>query len=409
MDKKYSFPKSRMKILLLEAIHPAAKEQFEQAGYQAEILPSALDEESLIDAVQDVHLLGIRSKTKISEKVLDRAKSLLAVGCFCIGTDQVDLRQAAIRGVPVFNAPFSNTRSVAELTMAEVVMLARQASYKSQLMHEGKWNKSAEGCVEIRNKTLGIIGYGHIGPQVGLLAEAFGMKVIFYDISVKLPLGNAKQLNSMRELLQQADFITLHVPDTPQTKNLISAKEISSIKKGAFLLNLSRGNVVNLQALAEALKNKHIAGAALDVFPEEPSSNTDPFKCELCGMQNVILTPHIGGSTAEAQHNIGIEVTSSLIKYTDTGSSSGAVNFPQVELPVLHSSHRVLNIHRNVPGVLSNITAIVAGMGCNIRSQYLSTSNDIGYLIMDVEQGLSRDVKQKIDRLETSIRTRLLF
>ncbi len=407
--KKHSFPKSKIKILLLEAVHPVTKECFSQSGYKAEILTPALSEKELIKAVADVHILGIRSKTQVTAKVLEAAKSLMAVGCFCIGTNQVDLSSAAEKGVVVYNAPFSNTRSVAELTLAEIVMLARQASFKSQLLHSGKWNKSADGCVEIRNKTLGIIGYGHIGPQVGVLAEAFGMKVVFYDISTKLPLGNARQLTSLKELLKMSDFITLHVPETPQTKNMISQSEFEQMKKGSFLLNLSRGSVVNIKDLVRALKSKHLLGAAIDVFPEEPASNKDPFNSELCGMDNVILTPHIGGSTAEAQYNIGIEVANSIIKYIDTGSTSGAVNFPQVELPVLDDSHRVLNIHKNVPGVLSNITSIVATMGCNIKSQFLSTNNDIGYLIMDVDRDLSRNVKNKIDELDTSIKTRLLF
>lgn len=407
--KKHSFPKSKVKILMLEAVHPVTKEYFKEAGYSVEILPSALSEKELIKIIPEVHLLGIRSKTQVNSKVLDAAKNLLAVGCFCIGTNQVDLEHAGSNGVAVYNAPFSNTRSVAELTMAEIVMLARQAAHKSQLLHAGKWNKSAEGCVEIRNKTLGVIGYGHIGPQIGLLAEAFGMKVIFYDISTKLPLGNAKQVPSLKTLLNNSDFVSLHVPETPQTKNMITQTELSQMKKGSFLLNLARGTVVNIKDLVRALKSKHIAGAGIDVFPEEPDSNSDPFVSELCGLDNVILTPHIGGSTVEAQYNIGIEVASSMIKYIDNGTTSGSVNFPQVELPVLADSHRVLNIHKNVPGVLSNITSIVAGMGCNIKSQYLSTTNDIGYLIMDVGQDLSRNVKSKIDELDTSIKTRLLF
>jgi D-3-phosphoglycerate dehydrogenase len=406
---KHSFPKSKVKVLLLEGVHPVSKEYFAEAGYKAEILPSALNEKELLKIIPEVHLLGIRSKTNISEKVIEAGKNLLAIGCFCIGTNQVALEKAASGGVVVYNAPFSNTRSVAELTMAEIVMLARQAAHKSNLMHSGKWNKSAEGCVEIRNKTLGIIGYGHIGPQLGLLAEAFGMKVIFYDISNKLPLANSRQVSTLKELLKNSDFVSLHVPETPQTKNMIGQSELEMMRKGSFFLNLSRGTVVVIKDLVKALKSRHLAGAALDVFPQEPDSNSEPFESELRGLDNVILTPHIGGSTQEAQYNIGIEVASSLIKYTDTGSTSGAVNFPQVELPVLAESHRVLNIHKNVPGVLSNITSIVASMGCNIKSQYLSTYNDIGYLIMDVDCELSRGVKSKIDELETSIKTRLLF
>lgn len=409
MARQHSFPKSKVKVLLLEGIHPITVERFKEAGYKAELIPQALTEKDLIEVIPSVHILGIRSKTKITSKVLAASKHLLAIGCFCIGTDQVELGKAASAGVAVFNAPFSNTRSVAELTVAEIVMLARKAAHKSQELHRGIWSKSAEGCVEVRNKTVGIIGYGHIGPQVGLLAESFGMKVVFYDILPKLPLGNARQLSTLKELLEISDFVTLHVPETSQTKNMIAKREMNIMRKGSALLNLSRGGVVDISALSEALKKEHLSGAAIDVFPEEPSSNSERFKSELCGLDNVILTPHIGGSTSEAQFNIGQEVANSLIRFTDTGSTSGSVNFPQVELPVLEGSHRVLNIHKNVPGVLSKITGIVASMGCNISSQYLSTVGDIGYLIMDVDKDLSRDVKSRIDQMETNIKTRLLF
>ena len=409
MAKQLSFPKEKIIILLLEGIHPAAVETFQEAGYTVRLLRQAYSEAELLDAIPKVHILGLRSKTELRAPVLREAKRLLAVGCFCIGTNQVDLAAAASAGVPVFNAPFSNTRSVAELTMAEVVMLARRASQRSMELHAGRWEKSAAGAMEVRTKTIGIVGYGHIGPQVGLLAEAFGMRVVFHDILKCLPLGNAIQLPSLRKLLEVADYVTLHVPETAQTRNLIGAKELALMKKGSFLLNLSRGSVVDLEALREALLAGHVAGASLDVYPDEPRSNAEEFRCALRGIPNVILTPHIGGSTEEAQRNIGIEVAAALVKYTDTGSSSGAVNFPQVELPLLEESHRVLNIHRNVPGVLSNINRIVAAMGVNIRSQYLGTLNDVGYLIMDVEKGISRAVKKEIDALETSIRTRLLF
>jgi D-3-phosphoglycerate dehydrogenase len=288
-------------------------------------------------------------------------------------------------------------------------MLARRASHKSLLLHQGTWEKSAEGCVEVRNKTLGIVGYGHIGPQVGILAEAFGMRVVFYDILGKLPLGNAVQLSSLDAVLEVSDFVTLHVPETPQTINLIGAPQLARMKPGSVLLNLSRGTVVDLKALREALERKHLAGAAIDVFPEEPHANVGPFDCGLRGVDNVILTPHIGGSTAEAQRNIGIEAASALLKYLELGSSTGAVNFPAVELPVVKNSHRVLNIHRNVPGVLSKINKIVADTGANIQAQFLATQHNIGYLIMDVEQALSGAVKQEIDKLSESIRTRLLF
>ena len=409
MEKRYSFPREKMKILLLEGVHQACTDRFSQAGYQPELLKNALTEEELLKVISGVHVLGIRSKTQVTKKVLDAAESLLAIGCFCIGTDQVDLSAAAIRGVPVYNAPFSNTRSVAELAMAEMVMLARRAAHKSQLLHRGVWEKSAEGCVEVRNKTVGLIGYGHIGPQVGLLAESFGMKVYYYDIIGKLPFGNATPVSSLDELLKVSDFVSLHVPETAETRNMISARELGMMKKGAFLLNLSRGKIVDLDALRVALQKGAIGGAAIDVFPEEPVSNDDPFSTPLMGLDNVILTPHIGGSTIEAQRNIGLEVASTLLKFIEVGSTTGSVNFPQVELPIVRDSHRILNIHRNVPGVLSSINTIIAQMGGNIQAQYLNTLGDVGYLIIDVDHQISQAVKSKIDELPTSIKTRLLF
>lgn len=409
MEKQYSFPREKMKILLLEGVHQACVERLIQAGYQPELLKNALSESELLKVISGVHVLGIRSKTQVTKKVLEAAESLLAIGCFCIGTDQVDLSEAAVHGVPVYNAPFSNTRSVAELTMAEMVMLARRAAHKSQLLHRGVWEKSAEGCVEVRNKTVGLVGYGHIGPQLGLLAESFGMKVYYYDIIGKLPFGNATPVTSLEELLKVSDFVSLHVPETPETRNLIGARELSLMKKGAFLLNLSRGRVVDLDAVKVSLEKGALGGAAIDVFPEEPSSNDDPFSSPLMGLDNVILTPHIGGSTIEAQRNIGLEVATTLLKFIEVGSSTGSVNFPQVELPILRDSHRILNIHRNVPGVLSSINTIIAQMGGNIRAQYLNTLGDVGYLIIDVDHQISQAVKSKIDELASSIKTRLLF
>jgi len=409
MTKQYSYPKDKIRILLLEGIHPAAVDIFSEAGYEARVVKSAMSNDELLDVIEPIHVLGIRSKTQIRQPAIGASRRLLAVGCFCIGTDQVDLDAAASKGVPVFNAPFSNTRSVAELTLAEVVMLSRKAAHRSMELHSGRWEKSAAGSREVRNKTIGIVGYGHIGSQVGLLAEAFGMRVVFYDIVNKLPLGNAVQLASLGDLLQTSDFVTLHVPESPETRNMISSRELSLMKSGGFLLNLSRGSVVDLEAVRNALASNHLAGAALDVFPHEPRSSSETFDCELRGLENVILTPHIGGSTEEAQRNIGIEVASALVKYIETGSSSGAVNFPHVELPLVRNRHRVLNIHRNVPGVLSNINRIVAQMGVNISSQYLGTRHDIGYLIMDVDQKISREVKREIDLLDTTIKTRLLF
>jgi D-3-phosphoglycerate dehydrogenase len=409
MTKQYSYPKEKIRILLLEGIHAAAGERFSQAGYSVESVASAMSEEQLLDVIPKIHLLGIRSKTRLTEGVLDAAGRLLAIGCYCIGTDQVALKAAAARGVPVFNAPFSSTRSVAELTMAEVVMLARKAAHCSRQLHDGRWEKSADGSHEVRHKTVGIVGYGHIGPQVGLLAESFGMRVVFYDIVKKLPLGNAESLGSLDELLAAADFVTLHVPDTPLTRGMIGAAQLARMKPGSYLLNLSRGRVVDLRALRDALVSGRLAGAAVDVYPEEPEGRTDEFYVPLQGLDNVILTPHVGGSTLEAQKSIGIEVADSLIGFTDAGTTTGAVNFPEVELPMPERGHRVLNIHRNVPGVLRDINRIIADMGANVSAQRLGTWDQVGYLIMDVDAGLSLQVKHRIDSLATNIRTRLLF
>ncbi|MCB0319190.1 MAG: phosphoglycerate dehydrogenase [Bdellovibrionales bacterium] len=405
----YSFPKEKIKILLLEGIHQAAIDVFEESGYSVESSNAALSEEELLKLIPDVHLIGIRSKTRLTSKVLERAQRLLAVACFCIGTDQVDLEMAAKIGVPVFNAPYSNTRSVAELTIANIIMLARKAAYKSLLLHQGQWDKSANNCYEVRQKTLGIIGYGHIGPQVGLLAEALGMSVHFYDIEKKLPLGNAQAVKDLKSLLKASDFVSLHVPDTESTRGMIGENEIKMMKNHSYLLNLSRGKVVDLDAVKTGIESGQLAGAAVDVFPIEPSSNEEQFSSVLCGLPNVILTPHIGGSTQEAQQNIGIESASALVAYTDLGISAGAVNFPQITAPSIKAAHRVLNVHKNVPGVLSKITKIISETGANIKAQYLNTLGDIGYLIMDVDESLSREIKDRITELDENIKTRLLF
>ena len=399
------------KILLLENIHAAAVETFQAvAGRRdVELFRGAPSEDQLIEMLKGVHILGIRSKTIVNERVLEAAPQLAAVGCFCIGTDQVDLNAAARRGVAVFNAPFSNTRSVAELGIAEVIMLARKAVQRAMEMHGGKWDKSADGCVEVRRKTLGIVGYGHIGPQIGLLAEAMGMKVIFHDILKKLALGNAKQTADLEELLKSSDFVSMHVPDTPQTRGMIGAKQLAMMRKGSFLLNLSRGNVVDIPMLKEALVGGHIAGAALDVYPKEPASSDEPFESEVRGLENVILTPHIGGSTEEAQRNIGIEVAEALIGYFDEGTSTGCVNLPEAQLPVSPDSVRILNIHKDVPGVLGSINSFIAGASVNIKAQTYRTNDGIGYLIMDAEKGLPREIGEQIEALSSNIRTRLLF
>jgi D-3-phosphoglycerate dehydrogenase len=404
-----SFPKSRIRVLLLENVHASAREAVRDEGFHLETLPGALGEDELAERIREVHVLGIRSKTRVTERALGEARRLLAVGAFCIGTSQVALAAAAGRGIPVFNAPFSNTRSVAELVIAEVIALARRLADRSREMHEGRWRKSAPSCFEVRGKTLGIVGYGHIGTQVGVLAEALGMQVLFHDIAPKLPMGNNRPAESLDTLLAQADFVTLHVPETPLTRGLVGEGELGRMKPGAYLLNLSRGSVVDLAALARALSSGRLAGAAADVFPAEPDGNTDAFATELRGLPNVILTPHVGGSTEEAQDAIGREVASALVKFVNTGATTGAVNFPHVEPPPLRDRHRLLNVHRNVPGVLSDINRIVAEARANIESQVLATTPAVGYLVMDLNREVSQEVRQRMSALETSIRTRVLY
>ena len=407
--KPTSFPKDQIKVLLLENIHPLAHEAFRSEQFQVEALSSALNPAQLREKLKDVHILGIRSKTQVTAESLSEASRLLAIGCFCIGTNQVDLEAGKLKGIPVFNAPFGNTRSVAEMTIAEIIMLARQLGQRSAEMHNKTWKKISEGCFEVRGKTLGIIGYGHIGSQVSTLAEAIGMKVIFFDIISKLPLGNARGCNSLNEVLKQADFVTLHVPETSQTKKMIDAAQLQAMKKGSYLINASRGSVVEINALAEALQSKHLAGAAIDVFPEEPEANTPSFTTPLQGLSNVVLTPHIGGATEEAQANIGTEVPAALIRFVNSGSTSGAVNFPKVDLTPTQDGHRILNVHRNVPGVLSEINGILSKLGVNIQAQTLSTDAEIGYLVLDTDRLLSTEVKSAIDALKTSIKTRILY
>jgi D-3-phosphoglycerate dehydrogenase len=356
-----------------------------------------------------VHILGIRSKTHVTRRALENARRLLTLGAFCIGTNQVDLKAANHLGVPVFNAPFSNTRSVAELIVSEIIALARKLADRTREMHEGKWRKVATGSMEVRGKSLGIVGYGHIGSQVSVLAEAMGMRVSFFDIGSKLPLGNIRTCPSLEALLRGSDFVTLHVPGTAKTRDMIGANEIAMMKQGSYLLNASRGNVVVLPALAEALKSGHLAGAAVDVFPEEPESNSDDFVTPLRGLPNVILTPHVAGSTMEAQAAIGREVANTLVKFVNVGSTTGAVNFPQVDLAPVEGAHRILNVHRNVPGVLRDINRIVSDMNANIQAQILSTDPDIGYLIMDLDHDLSNDVRKAIAALPTNIKTRILY
>lgn len=398
-----------IKILLLENIHPVAKTRLEEEGFQVDLKSHSPGEDELIAMLQGYQALGIRSKTEITEKILMNAPHLLTIGCFCIGTNQVNLKKANAHGVPVFNAPYSNTRSVAEMVIAEMISLSRQLGDRNTLAHQGEWMKTAEGSREVRGKTLGIIGYGHIGSQVSILAEALGMKVLFFDVIKKLPLGNAQAVNSIEELLMKADFVTLHVPETPQTKDLISGRELNQMKKGSYLINASRGTVVVIEDLVAALKSKHIAGCAIDVFPVEPASNKEKFKSPLQGLSNVILTPHVGGSTEEAQYAIGLEVAESFTRYLKIGSTSGAVNFPQVDLPVQKGAHRILNVHQNKPGVLGEINSIVSKAGANILAQYLSTDPDIGYLVMDVEKANALPLSEEIKKLPRSIRTRVVY
>lgn len=397
-----------LRVLLVENIHTTAQEVFSAAGFRVQSLTHSPKEDELKELLKGADILGIRSKTQVKASTLAAAPHLLALGCFCIGTNQVDVVQANRHGIPVFNAPFSNTRSVAELILSEVVSLARQLGDRSREVHEGKWRKVSAGCNEIRGKTLGIIGYGHIGTQVGVLAEAFGMRVLYFDVMTKLPIGNVQSVKTMEELLAASDFVTLHVPLTPQTENMIGAAELTAMKKGAYLLNASRGTVVQIGPLADAIKRKHLAGAAIDVYPWEPESNSDDFVSELRGLPNVILTPHIGGSTEEAQANIGREVGVALSKFAKTGATTGAVNFPQVELAQAPGTHRLLNVHKNVPGVLRDVSRIVSDRSANIHAQVLSTDADIGYLLMDLDQNVAGDVCREIGALPTSIRTRVL-
>jgi D-3-phosphoglycerate dehydrogenase len=413
LTNKTSLDKGKIKILLLEGVHSSAVEAFRQDGYSdIEYHPKSLSEAKLIASIKDAYLVGIRSNTRLANRVLEHAERLLAIGCFCIGTNQVNLEAAQDRGIPVFNAPFSNTRSVAELVLAEIIMLLRGIPVRNALAHRGGWMKTASGSFEVRGKTLGIVGYGHIGTQTGLLAEALGMHVVYYDVENKLALGNARAMPSLGALLEVADVITLHVPETPQTRGMIGATELERMKKGAQLINASRGTVVDIDALAAALRAQHLAGAALDVFPQEPKTADEEFISPLRGMDNVLLTPHVGGSTAEAQQNIGVEVAEKLIKYSNNGSTLSAVNFPEVSLPEHSGKHRLLHTHRNQPGMLSAINAVFSEQRINIAGQYLQTNAKIGYVVIDVETGEQEEtlkVKQQLDKIPGTIRTRVLY
>ncbi|MBI5512370.1 MAG: phosphoglycerate dehydrogenase [Deltaproteobacteria bacterium] len=402
-------PRSHFRALLLEGIHPSAHAALESAGCVVEALPKALPEPELIARIQGVHVLGIRSKTHVSPAVLASAPELLAVGCFCIGTNQVALDRAHDRAVPVFNAPFSNTRSVAEMIIAEVIFLARQLGDRVREMHAGRWKKVASRCHEVRGRTLGIVGYGHIGRQVGVLAEAVGLRVLFYDTGTRLPMGNNTPVASLDELLARSEFVTLHVPGTPQTHRMITAQLLSRMRPGAYLLNASRGTVVDLDALAEALRSGHLAGAAVDVYPDEPEANGEGFATPLKDLPNVLLTPHVGGSTEEAQEAIGREVAASLRGFLVQGTTAGSVNFPQLELAPSRGTHRVLNVHRNVPGVLRDVNRIVSERNGNVHAQLLSTDAELGYLIMDLDQDVTDSVAEAMAALSTDLRTRVCY
>jgi D-3-phosphoglycerate dehydrogenase len=406
---KVSLPKEKIKILLLEGLHPSTVETLKANGYtNIETLKTSLPEDELIKKIKNVHFIGIRSRTQLNEKVIASAKKLVAVGCFCIGTNQVDLKATLVRGIPVFNAPFSNTRSVAELVLGQIIILLRGIPAKNAKAHRGEWDKSAVGSYEARGKTLGIIGYGHIGTQLSILAEHLGMRVQFYDIEDKLVLGNSIQLKSLKQLLNTSDIVTLHVPETAHTQNMIGAKELSQMKQGSILINAARGTVIDIDALVDALASGKLNGAAIDVFPIEPKSNSEEFESPLRAFDNVILTPHVGGSTQEAQQNIGIEVAGKLAKYSDNGSTLSAVNFPEVSLPSHINRSRLLHIHVNRPGVMTQINQAFADHNINIAAQYLQTVEEVGYVVIDVEADRADDAFAQLEAIEGTIKTRLL-
>jgi len=407
---KYSLERDKIKVLLLEGVHENAVNHFIQNGYtNVEYMKTALDKDELLKKIADVHILGIRSRTMVTSEIIANAPKLITIGAFCIGTNQVDSKVANSYGIPVFNAPYSNTRSVAELVIGECIMLMRGIPAKNIQTHHGKWNKSAKNSFELRGKTIGIIGYGHIGAQVSILAESFGMNVLYYDVVKKLSLGNSKGVNSIEELLKASDMVTLHVPSTPQTKWMIGEKELELMKKGSVLINLSRGDVVNYKAVYNALKSGKLIGVGADVFPDEPASDDDEFVNELQEFENVILTPHIGGSTLEAQANIGLEVAEKLVNYSNIGSTLGSVNFVNIALQATYSCQRFLHIHKNMPGVLKNINNVFTSRGINIASQYLQTDPEIGYVIIDTERDTDEDIIRQLKEVPGTIKARMLY
>lgn len=410
-DKKdTSYPKEKINILLLENISDQAVQNFKRSGYTSiRKITGAIPEQELIKEIKNVHLLGIRSKSQITPAVLQAANKLQAIGCFCIGVNQVNLSQAMANGVAVFNAPYSNTRSVAELVIGLFIMLIRRIPDKNKAAHDGIWMKESKGSYELRGKTLGIIGYGNIGAQVSVLAEALGMQVIFYDVVTRLPLGNAHPKKSMKEVLQEADIVTLHVPQTAQTKNIINTNTLKHFKKGSILVNYARGQVVDLEALSLALRNKQLSGAAVDVFPVEPEKNGDRFLTPLQNLSNVILTPHIGGSTEEAQANIGDDVSNKLINYLEAGITTGSHTVPELAMPLQEGAHRILHIHKNVPGVLSQINTQLSSHHINILAQYLKTNDSIGYVVLDLNKNLSREAMTLLKSIKETIKVRVLY
>jgi D-3-phosphoglycerate dehydrogenase len=423
-----SFPKDKIRVVLLENIHPRAAEMLAAEGFRVESHAKAFDGPALVDLARDAHLLGIRSASNLRADALKACPRLLSVGAFCIGTNQVDTRAACLAGVPVFNSPFSNTRSVAELTIAEIIALHRRLTDKTAQMHAGAWDKSAAGSHEVRGRTLGLVGYGRIGSQVSVLAEAMGMRVVFFDVLPVLPLGNARPCRTLDELLAQSDTVSLHVPATPKTRNLIAAAQLQKMRQGAYLINNARGSVTDIPALAAALRSGRLGGAALDVFPDEPASNAQPFISEVRGLSNVILTPHVGGSTEEAQEAIAVDVATKLIRFVNNGSTTGAVNVPQVDLPEQNEPltddhaadkpadaaghdrrHRILHFHRNVPGVLKNLNAVMAELGVNIVGQYLKTNEEIGYVVLDIAPGEVEAIGERLRAVPETIRVRVLY
>jgi D-3-phosphoglycerate dehydrogenase len=405
-----STPKDQIKIVLLEGIHPSAEELFRKGGYTNIFTASkSLPQDELEEVLKDARFLGIRSRTQVTADLLDKAPKLNAIGCFCIGTNQVDLVATTKRGIPVFNAPFANTRSVAELVLAEIILLLRGVPAKSAAAHRGEWLKTATNSYETRGKTLGIVGYGHIGTQIGILAESLGMKVQFFDIEKQLSLGNASPADSYFDLLKTSDVVTFHVPETPQTKNMMDKEAFDVLKDGAILINASRGTVVDIDELTKALESGHVLGTAIDVFPVEPKSNQDEFISKLRSFDNAILTPHIGGSTKEAQVNIGIEVSEKLVKYSNNGSTLSSVNFPEVGLPALVGKHRICHIHHNEPGILAKINDIFSDTGVNISAQYLQTNKHVGYVVTDIDDSSSKEAFDGLKKVEGTIRSRILY